>query len=134
MSNYLERKIIDATLRNLSYVTPAKVYLALSTSDADFEEGIISEVSVDTYERQEIIFAESVDDAAYTAKGSITSNTNEVRFPRATVPWGVIKSAAVMDAPTGGNVLYYNKVTTPRTIEAGDMVMFLVGDFKIALD
>lgn len=134
MSNYLETKLINATLRGIPYVTPTKVFIALSTSDSNFEEGIIGEVTGDTYARQEIIFGESAFDGTYTNEGQITANTNEVRFPRATVPWGVIKSAAIMDAAEGGNVLFYNKVTTPRTIEAGDMVMFLVGDFKIALD
>lgn len=33
MSNYLENALINATLRNTSYTSPATVYLALYTSD-----------------------------------------------------------------------------------------------------
>jgi len=72
MSNYLENALINATLRNTSYTSPATVYLALYTSDpTDADTG--TEVTGNAYVRQSITFG-APSNGASTNTAAIESN------------------------------------------------------------
>ena len=55
MSNYLENALINATLRNTSFTSPATVYVGLYTSDPG-EGNTGTEVSGTSYARQSATF------------------------------------------------------------------------------
>lgn len=125
MSNYLENKLLEHTLRNVSYTPPTAVYLALFTSDPGEDKTGI-EVSGGAYARKAITF-----NAA--ANGAVTNST-DVLFDIATANWGNISHVAIFDALTAGNMLYYGTLTTAKTINSSDQLKIVAGDLSISLD
>jgi hypothetical protein len=45
--------------------------------------------------------------------------------------WGTLVSFAVMDAPTGGNMLYFADFSAPRLIDVNDQARFPAGQLVI---
>jgi hypothetical protein len=124
ISNYLENALINAVLRNIPYTSPSAVYLALYTSDpTDANTG--TEVTGGSYQRQQITFGAPND-------GTV-SNSNEILFPVATANWGTVTHIGILDAATGGNLLFYGAVTTPKTISTNDQLKINAGDISITL-
>ena len=79
------------------------------------------------YGRQSVTFA---------AASSGTSATNAtVTFSAATASWGTITHVAVMDGGTAGagNVLFWGRVTTAKTIDSGDTFQVTSGNLTISL-
>jgi hypothetical protein len=125
-SDYLEDKILDHVLTNTAYTQPTTVYIGLWTADDGLEAGTItSEVSGGSYARESVTFSAS--------SGGATSNSATVTFTTATATWGTITHVAVMDASTGGNVLFHGAVTTSKTIESGDTFQISSGNLDITL-
>jgi hypothetical protein len=135
-SNYLENKVLDHVLTATAYTQPAR-HIALfkspvseAATDADLEAGTLTnEVSTSgtAYGRQSVTFA---------AASSGTSATNAtVTFSAATASWGTITHVAVMDGGTAGagNVLFWGRVTTAKTIDSGDTFQVTSGNLTISL-
>lgn len=130
-SNYLENKVLDHVLTATTYTQPAARYLGLFTNTGgsaatNLESGILTdEVSGGSYARQAVSFA---------AASNGTSATNAtVTFPAASANWGTITHVAVMDAASGGNVLFWGAVTTAKTIETGDTFQVSSGNLTVSL-
>ena len=125
-SDYLENKVLDHVLKNTSFAQPTNLYIGLWTADDGLESGTLtSEVSGGSYARQTVTFG--------TASGGSASNSATVTFPAATANWGTITHVAVMDASTGGQVLFHGAVTTSKTIESGDTFQISSGNLTISL-
>ena len=124
MSNYLENKLLEAVVKNTTYTSPATVYLALySTAPTDSTGG--TELSGSGYSRQAITFASA-------SNGSIASNVS-VTFGAASANWSTIVATGVVDASSGGNILFY-KTTPGRNVKSGDSLVVASGDVTITLD
>lgn len=125
-SNYLENKVLDHVLGNTVYTPATSLYIGLWTADSGLESGTLtSEVSGGSYARQAVTF-----DAAVSGSSESAAT---VTFPAATANWGTITHVAVMDASTGGNVLFHGAVTTSKTIETGDTFQVSAGNLTISL-
>lgn len=127
-SDYLENKLLDHTLRNTAFSQPSALYVGLFTgsANANLEAGTLTdEVSGGSYTRKAVTFA--------AASGGSASNSATVTFDTATANWGTITSVAVMDAASGGNVLFYGSVTSSKTIETGDTFQISSGNLTISL-
>ncbi len=124
MSNYLENALINATLRNTSYTSPATVYVALFTSDpTDANTG--TEVSGGSYARTAVTFG--------APSGGVSTNSGNVEFPEATGSWGTIGWIGIMDASTSGNLLYHTALDTSKTISSGDIFRITTGNLSVTL-
>ena len=124
MSDYLENKLLDATLRNTSYTSPATVYMALySTVNTGATAG--TELSGSGYSRQAITFGSAA------ATGTISSTAN-VSFTASGANWTAAVSSAIVDASTGGNVLYYYNGPA-RTVVDGETLTFESGDITVII-
>jgi hypothetical protein len=131
-SDYLEKKLLDHTLRNTAFSQPAGLFLALFTGVTGLETNAptleVALTAGNGYIRKAIAF-----DAATLGAGS-TSNTLTVTFdPCAVANWGTITHIAVMDAVSSGNVLFFGAVTTAKTIEVGDTFQVSATNLSIAL-
>lgn len=116
MSNFLENALVNATLRNTTYTSPATVYVALFTTDpTDANTG--TEVSGGSYARTSVAFAAPSNGAA--------ASSADCTFPTCTSTWGTVSHIGIFDASTSGNLLYHTPLDTSKTIETGDI-------FKIA--
>jgi hypothetical protein len=116
ISNFLENALINATLRNTTYTSPATVYVGLYTTDpTDANTG--TEVSGGSYARQSVSFGAPSD--------GLSASDADVTFPQATANWGTVGWIGILDASSGGNLLYHTVLDAAKTIETGDI-------FKIA--
>ena len=124
MSNYLENALINATLRNTSYTSPATVYLALYTSDpTDADAG--TEVTGNAYERQSITFG--------APSNGASTNTAAIEFPQATGSWGTVAYIGIRDASTSGNLLYHTALDASKAIATGDVFRVAIGSLSVTL-
>jgi hypothetical protein len=124
-SDYLENKILDHVLKNVSYTSPTTVYVGLYTAaPTDTTSG--TEVSGGSYARQSL--------SVTTASAGITTSSADVTFPQATANWGTVSHIAILDALTSGNLLMYTPLTTSKTIETGDILKVSSGNLTVTLD
>ena len=124
-SNYLEDKILDHVLKNVSYTSPTTVYVGLFTSDPT-DAGTGTEVSGGSYARQVL--------SVTTASAGIVTSSGDVTFPQATATWGTISHIGILDALTSGNLLMHTALTTSKVIETGDILKVSSGNLTVTLD
>lgn len=125
MSDYLEEKLLNASLRNTAYTPPTTVYVALYKSDPS-DDNTGTEVTGGDYARQTVTFSAP-------SSGAVASS-NDVTFPTATADWGTATHFGLLDTTTAGNLLFSGSLTTPRTINSGDQFTFLAGQITVSLD
>jgi hypothetical protein len=124
MSTYLENALINATLRNTSYTSPATVYVGLYTSDpTDANTG--TEVSGGSYTRTAVTMGSPTD--------GVSTNTAAVEFPQASGSWGTVGWIGILDATSSGNLLYHTALDTSKTISSGDIFKIAIGGLSVTL-
>src|SRR5574338_1733522 len=114
-STYLDNSMINAGLRGVPFTPPVAIYVALYTV-APGVGGGGTEVTGGAYARQTVTFSAPV--------SGQTSNTADLLFPVATADWGTIVAFALLDASSGGNLLYFGNLSTPRQVLTSDQVRF----------
>lgn len=124
MSNYLEDALINATLRNTTYTSPATVYVGLFTSDPT-DAGSGTEVSGGSYARTAVTFG--------APSNGVTTNSAAVEFPQATGNWGTVGWIGIHDAATSGNLLYHTALDASKTIASGDIFKIAIGSLSVTL-
>ncbi|WP_339294337.1 hypothetical protein MKY82_22015 [Paenibacillus sp. FSL W7-1279] len=142
MSNYLATALLNQVFRNTAYARPAKVYLALYTSNPTAAD-TGQEVSGGGYVRQEITFGaptiETYNIYHPTTGQRVTvlkptmKNSADVVMPTATADWGQVSHIGIRDAATGGNLLYFGALETPRSILTNDIYKMLTGQIVLTL-
>jgi hypothetical protein len=125
LSNYLENKLLDHVLRNISYTSPTTVFVGLFTADPT-DAGTGTEVSGGSYARQII--------SVTTATGGIVTSSADVTFPQCTASWGTVSHIGLLDALSSGNLLMHTALTTSRSIETGDVLKISTGSLTASLD
>lgn len=124
MSNYLEDALINATLRNTSYTSPATVYMGLYTSDpTDANTG--TEVSGGSYARVAVTMG--------APSNGVSTNTAAIEFPQAGGSWGTVGWIGILDASTSGNLLYHSPLDVSKTISSGDIFKIAIGSLSVTL-
>lgn len=122
-SNYLETALFNHVFRNTAYTPASTLYVALFTSTAtgsELEAGTLTnEVTGGSYARQTVTFGAPTNGAG--------SNSGTITFPTASAGWGTIRFAAVMDASSSGNVLWYAQLTSDVTINTSNTFQFSAG-------
>jgi len=128
ISNYLENKILDHTLRNSAYTSPGEdIYIALFTDDtAQDDANSGTEVSGGDYARVQV--------TAWNAPSSgSTANTSDITFPTASADWGNIRYVGIMDASTEGNLLFWGQLDEDKDVTNGDTFSVSAEDLDIWL-
>ncbi len=129
--NYLENELLDHVFGNSAYSAPATLYLALSTADPTDDGSGLNEPSGGSYARLGVTNNLTNFPAA---TGGSKSNGVDFTFVTATASWGVISHMAIFDAVSGGNMLAHAALTSSKTIDNGDTVIFEAGNLTITLD
>lgn len=127
-SDYLENKLINITLRGGESAGNAfnvpQAYLALYETDpADDNSG--TECSWATYARQTIAFNAPTD--------GVTQNSDDILFPAVTGGSVTITHAGIMDALTGGNLLYHTPLDLEKTFDTDDIAMWGPNQLTVTL-
>lgn len=124
MSNWLENALINATLRNTTFTSPAAVYIGLYTSDpTDANTG--TEVSGGSYTRTAVTMG--------APSNGVSTNTAAVEFPQASGTWGTVGWIGILDATSSGNLLYHTALDTSKTISSGDIFKIAIGGLSVTL-
>ena len=123
-SNYLENALLNATLTNTSYTSPATVYAALY-SVAPTESTSGTELSGSNYSRQSV---------AFSVASGVATNTANVTFGAASATWSTAVAWAICDASSSGNILYYSTLSPTQTVLNGDSLTFASGDITVSMD
>lgn len=139
-SDYLEKAVLDHIVGGTTLAKPATVWVALSTgiyndaaTGAAFGGGG-AEVTGGAYARQSLTNNATNFPNATGTSPATKSNGVAINFPTATAAWGNIQSFYILDAASGGNVLYGADLSTPKTVATGDSVSFAAGGLVITED
>lgn len=137
MSDFLENKLIDWFFRAQAIgVTgasaaagtgPTALFYALLTA-APSDTGGGTEVTGGSYARVSVTSAltayagtqSAASTTASSGTGGTTSNNAAITFPAPTANWGVCTHMAIYDASSAGNLLFWNALTTSKTVNNGD--------------
>lgn len=122
-SDYLENKVLDHVLGAVTYTPPATVYIAAYTV-APTDAGGGTEVTGGSYARVAVTNNATNFPAA---SGGVKSNGTIINFPTATADWGTVVAAAVSDAASAGNILFWADLTTSKLIQNTDQFFIPVG-------
>ena len=125
-SNYVKTNTLDAWLNNQSFTLPSSLYAALYlTNPTAANSG--TEVSGSGYARA------TYDPSIATISGDVAICSNEavVQFPEATGAWGTPTYFGVLDAQTGGNLLFYGSLPTTFSVTTGMAPKFNIGELRI---
>ena len=122
---YLDGSAINAALRGIPYVSPAASYIALYTTSPTKSGGGV-EVSGGAYSRQICTWTAPVNGQSFSV--------GDVIFPVATTLWGTVTSFALVDAPLGGNILYFANLNAPQLIQPNDQLKFFSGQLQVIED
>ena len=131
-SDFLELELLDHVLGNAAYSAPATVYVALYTvtpSDA----GGGTEVTGGAYARATVTNnATNWPAAAAGAK----ANGTAITFPAPSgANWGTVVAFGILDASSGGNLLYWGPISPTKVVNDGDAApSFAIGDLDITED
>jgi hypothetical protein len=129
-SNYLENGVLNHVLGGPDFARPASVFIALYTvAPSDIGGG--TEVFGGSYNR-----VTALNDATTwpIAVNGMKRNGVAFVFPFATADWGLIVAFAILDAASGGNILYWGDLTSSKTVESGDTAEFPINGISILED
>jgi hypothetical protein len=124
MSDFLENALINATLRNTTYTSPAVVYVGLFTTDPT-DANVGTEVTGGSYAREAASFGAP-------SNGSSTTDA-DITFPTATGDWGTVTHFGIYDAATTGNLLYHGVLNNSKTIQTGDILKIEAANLTVTL-
>lgn len=140
MSNYLEMALLNASLRNTPYTSPASIFLSLHTAnptDANTPGTEVTTAAWPNYARQNVANGGALT-AAWTAPSNgpgSTSNALTLTFPAQTAAAPVVVTYfGLYDAATNGNLLYWANLDAAKTVNQTDVLTFPPGSIVINLD
>lgn len=122
VSNYLANALLNQVFRNTAWTRPTTIYVALYTTNPTAAD-TGQEVSGGGYTRLPIVFGPpAIEGGKPTIK-----NIADIAFAIATASWGTLSHIGLRDAVTGGNLLYFGALESPRSILANDVFKILTG-------
>ena len=128
-STYLSQNVINSTLRGVAFSVPSTLYLAVFSSDPTDNNVTANEVAGAWYARQATGAW-----AAPVGSGNATSNNSQIQYNAVTGSSVTVSHYGIYDAPTGGNLLYSDTLTTPKTLNVGDVLVIGAGQLAITVD
>jgi hypothetical protein len=151
-SDFAENKLVDFIFRGQALgitggsaaagTGPTALFVALLTA-APSDTGGGTEVSGGSYARVSVTSSlanwagtqSAGSTTASSGTSGTTSNNAAITFPTPSANWGVVTHAAVYDASTAGNLLFYASLTASKTINNGDPApSFAAGSLTFQID
>lgn len=126
-SDFLENKLLDHQVGKTAYTMPS-VWVGLFTA-APSDAGGGTEVSGGAYARKSTVGADWA-----AATGGSTSNATVITFVTASGSWGTVTHFGLFDAASAGNLLRWAALTTSKTVGAGDIASFPIGNLVLTED
>jgi hypothetical protein len=114
LSDYLSNRLIDLIWRAQAFSMPANGHHSLFTA-APTNAGGGTEVAGGSYARVSV----PLNSANWDLTGGLLENANTIQFANPTANWGTVLAAGIHDAASGGNLLFWQALVTPKSIAAG---------------
>lgn len=132
-SNYLENKVLDHVLGVASFTQPAARYVALFASGSGpGEAGGGTELPTAAgYARQSVTFGAAVNGVSQNLADTDFFAPGGAGAPIGTTTVGHF---GIYDALTGGNLLYFGDLATPKTITTGDILRIPANGLSVSED
>lgn len=132
LGDIYENRILDAIFGAVALSVPANFELALSTSTPNDDGTNVTEPVGNGYAR---ISGIANNLTTWLAAAGPGNKVNDIllAFPTASGPWGTITHWVLYDQATADYVIS-GIVSPPKTVDAGDIFKFLVGDLLITAD
>ena len=132
--DYAENKVLDHIVGKTSFTMPT-AYIGLKTADPTDDNSGGTEPTIGTGGYARIATTGTSWDAA---SAGATANAAALSFPISTSAWSTgatnLTHFIIMDAATAGNLLAHGDLTTPRAVNAADIILrFAIGDLDITL-
>ncbi len=124
LSNHLENKFLDITLKGATAYNVTTPYLALFTTDPT-DAGTGTECSWSGYARQSMSFG-TISNGSVSSSGTIT-------FPAVAGSNVTITHIGIYDASSGGNLLYHTPLDSSKTLSADDVMSVASGGISVTL-
>jgi len=106
---------------------PAKFYLGLSsTTPAIDGTGVTEPLSSSGYARVEL-------STLGEPTNGVISNTADISFDESTANWGTMTHFVIYDSQEGGNLLVFDALSTPRSVETATIVTIKQGSMTLSL-
>lgn len=112
----------------LTGVTPYVGLLSVAPAN-DNDPG--TELSGNGYARQLVAFSAPQADTGNVRR---IENTSEVTFGPATADWPQVVAFGIYSAATGGTMLYWGVLDTPKAVQAGDSARFAASSLRVRED
>lgn len=134
-SDYTKANIIQALLRGVTMPIPAGTYVSLHTADP----GGTGASEVDTanwpaYVRRHAEAGGAINTGWTAPSGGVSTNQKQLTFPSHDgVPAVTVTHFAIWDAAAAGNCLDSAPLTTSRTLNTGDILVFDIGSLSVTV-
>lgn len=132
ITTYQANRLNNYLFGSTSFTPNGTYYIGLSTTAINANGTGVTEPTGGGYKR----VAVTNNKTNFTdSTGGIVQNKAQFEFPESTTAWGTITHVFISDGPTtgGGNVLYYDALTTPRTVQTATILLFAINSMKIQL-
>jgi len=127
IATFLANAVLDHIFKNTAYDTTANIYVALSRANPGDTGSGVDEPSGNNYARVN-------HDTWDVSSGGATENNGAITFPQASAAWGTVTHFFMMDASSGGNMLFYGALDNSRNIGQNDTPSFADGALDITMD
>jgi len=134
-TTYLEHAVLDFIFKNNSesFTTPGdSIYIGLATAVSDPEAGTLTEATFTNYARQQVTAANWTLASGATDAQTVT-NASNIEYPASGGTTETITHAFVVDALSGGNIMFIGALDASKTIASGDIFRINAGNLTIEL-
>jgi hypothetical protein len=134
-TNFLASELLDHLFTDGAYSPPATLHIGLSSTTPAENGTNVTEPSGGSYARVATTAADWA--AATSADPSVKTTTAAKTFPQATADWvsgADLTHFVLYDAASGGNLLAFGALTTPKPVLNGDTASFASGALSLSLD
>ena len=130
-ADYLENKLLDLVLGGVAFSAPANVYIALYTANPT-DAGGGTEVSTATWTNYARVTKVNNATNWPAASGGSKSNGTAIDYGTATTTGSVtLTGFGILDALSGGNLLYWGVFTPSVVVQNGNPVQFAIGGLTV---
>lgn len=135
LSDYLETALVNHIFGGNTWTRPGTIYFALFTTEPTDASQSELQIGANGYAR--VLVANNTTTWGTSAGAGVNARTTaiEIAFPQCIDNnWGEVRGVGIYDAQTGGNLLVWATLSTPKTINVGDTAKFAAGSFTFTLN
>lgn len=130
-TTYQQQRMLSRAFGNVAYTEPSVLYIGISTTEI-LEDGTgATEPTDPAYAR--VAVDNNISNWENLISGAGRQNAVPVEWNAATANQNTITYTGIWDSSTGGNVLYYSELITPKPVGIDDVLRADAGNIQIRI-